>query len=145
MRKLKVSILIVALAVLAVPLANAQTAGAGNAQPFDRLCSAQADSGKHAKFVEWLVKTLELTDAQKAIFKEFQDAREKSLANLKAKLCANRPDLSTFEARLNFGQTFLEARLEALKAENPKLIAFYNSLDDKQKKTFDAIRERTRH
>ncbi len=145
MRKLKVSILIVALAVLAVPLANAQTAGAGNAQPFDRLCSAQDDYGKHAKFVEWLVKTLELTDAQKAIFKDFQDAREKSLADSKAKLCANRPDLSTFEARLNFGQTFLEARLEALKAENPKLIAFYNSLDDKQKKTFDAIRERTRH
>src|SRR5271166_6464116 len=94
MRELKVSILIVALAVLVVPLANAQTARAGNPQPFDRLCSEQADSGKHAKFVEWLVKTLELSDAQKAIFKEFQDAREKSLADSKAKLCANRPDLS---------------------------------------------------
>ena len=45
MRKLKVSILIVALAVLAVPLANAQTAGAGNAQPFDRLWPAQAHFG----------------------------------------------------------------------------------------------------
>ena len=146
MRNLKVSILVVAFAALAVALANAQTAGAGNAKPFDRLCSEQADSsGKHARFVEGLVKTLDLTDAQKVIFKEFQDARAKSLADSKAKLCANRPDLSTFEARLNFGQSFLEARLEALKAENPKLIAFYNSLDDKQKKTFDAIRERTRH
>jgi len=144
MRGLKVSILIAAFTALGVPMANAQTAGASNTRPFERLCSEPADSAKHAKFVDWLTKTLELTDAQKAMFMEFQDAREKSLADSKAKLCANRPDLSTFEARLNFGQSFLEARLDALKAENPKLIAFYNSLDDEQKKTFDAIRERTR-
>ncbi len=41
-----------------------------------------------------------------------------------------------------FGQSFLEARLAALKAENPKLIAFYNSLDAHQKEKFDRFRER---
>ena len=55
---------------------------------------------------------------------------------------ANKPDLSSFEARLNFGQAFVEARLTALKAENPKLIAFYNSLDTRQKEKFDRFRER---
>ena len=44
-----------------------------------------------------------------------------------------------------FTQSFLEARLDALKAENPKLIAFYNSLDDKQKHRFDRFRARMRY
>jgi hypothetical protein len=41
-----------------------------------------------------------------------------------------------FPASLAFA-TFLEARLTALKAENPKLIAFYNNLDTRQKDRFD--------
>jgi len=36
----------------------------------------------------------------------------------------------------------LEARLTALEAENPKLIAFYNSLDARQKAKSDRFRER---
>jgi LTXXQ motif family protein len=90
--------------------------------------------------VDWLVHRLELNDAQKASFKEFQDARTQSLSDSKAKLCASKPDLSSFEGRLVFGQAFLEARLDAVKAENPKLIAFYNSLDERQKRIFDEIR-----
>jgi hypothetical protein len=73
---------------------------------------------------------------------QVHEARRKSIEDAKLKLCANKPDLSSFEARLNFGQTFLEPRLIALKAENPKLIAFYNSLDAKQKEKFDRFRER---
>jgi hypothetical protein len=34
----------------------------------------------------------------------------------------------------------LQNRLDALKAETPKLLAFYNGLDDKQKAAFDALR-----
>jgi hypothetical protein len=34
----------------------------------------------------------------------------------------------------------MEARLEAMRAENPKLIAFYNTLDNKQKRKFDDFR-----
>ena len=89
-----------------------------------------------------LRRNLGLNDAQKAAFKEFHDARKKSLEDAKAALCTNKPDLTTFEARLVFGQTLLEGDLTALKAENPKLIAFYNSLDDRQKAKFDRFRER---
>ena len=34
----------------------------------------------------------------------------------------------------------MQNRLDALKAETPKLIAFYNSLDDKQKAAFEEMR-----
>jgi len=84
-------------------------------------------------------------DAQKSAFKQFHKASRKSIEDAKVTLCANKPDLSSFEARLNFGQTFLEARLTALKTENPKLIAFYNSLDAEQKEKFDRFRERHGH
>ena len=109
------------------------------------VCSDTKSEAEHAKFVEWMDKRLNLNETQKANFKAFQDARAKSLADSKAKLCATPPDLSSFEARVVFGQTFMEARLEALKAENPKLIAFYNSLDEKQKMTFDEIRRGSRN
>jgi len=141
MRKFKISILIAACMVLASPLAQAQPAPTRSAAVFDRLCADHGEAAQHAKFQNWLIKQLKLNDAQMAAFKDFQDARAKSLSDAKAKLCAEKPDLSSFEGRLNFGQAFLEARLEALKAENPKLIAFYNSLDDQQKETFDMIRE----
>jgi hypothetical protein len=140
MHKLKISTLIAACAVVAASVAHAQPANTGNTAYFDRYCADHGDAARHARFQEWLIKRLNLNDAQMAAFKAFQDARAKSLDDSKARLCSAKPDLSTFEARLNFGQAFLEARLDALKAENPKLIAFYNSLDDKQKKTFDEIR-----
>jgi len=56
-------------------------------------------------------------------------------------LCANKPDLSSFEGHLALHQAFLEDRLEAVKAENPKLIAFYNNLNPEQKAKFERIRE----
>jgi hypothetical protein len=52
------------------------------------------------------------------------ETRTKALDEAKASLFAKKPDLSTFEERLVFGQSLLEAWLNALKAENPKLIAF---------------------
>ena len=82
-----------------------------------------------------------MSDAQQAAFKEFQLAREKAVEAAKTRLCANKPDLSSFEGHLALHQTFLEDRLEALKAENPKLIAFYNSLNAEQKSRFEKIRE----
>jgi hypothetical protein len=141
MQKLKVLALIVACVAFASTLAQAQAAQDGNKAPFERLCSERGQPSHEGKFAEWLAERLNLNGAQKAAFKDFQDARAKALADSKTKLCTNKPDLSSFEARLVFGQTFHEARLEALKLENPKLIAFYNSLDDRQKKRFDKIRE----
>jgi hypothetical protein len=143
MRGLQVSILVACLALLS-PMAHAQTAPGGEAGYIARFCADHGDTARHAKFVEWLVGRLALTDAQKVSFNDFEDARAKSLFDSKASLCTSTPDLSSFEARLIFGQNFLEARLNALKAENPKLIAFYKSLDDRQKKIFDEIREHAR-
>lgn len=146
MGKLKVLTLIVVSAAFASPLeqAQAQRGAPSRDAPFERICSDQGGLPQQIAFAQRLVERLHLNDAQKAAFKDFQDARAKSLNDSKAKLCDSKPDLSSFEGRLVFGQTFLEARLEALKAENPKLIAFYNSLDARQKKQFDYIREHFR-
>ncbi|MGD0850772.1 MAG: Spy/CpxP family protein refolding chaperone [Bradyrhizobium sp.] len=142
MRKPNFSIVIVAAAAFAVTLGPAAAqAGPGHA-PFERLCAERGGPTHHPELADRLAEHLDLNDAQKAAFKEFHEERRKSLEAAKATLCANKPDLSSFEARLVFGQNFLEARLNALKAENPKLIAFYNSLDARQKAKFDRFRER---
>ena len=142
MRKLKVSVLIVASAAFAATLGQAAAQDGPRRAPFERLCAEKGGPSHHPEMADRLAEHLDLNDAQKAAFKEFHEARRKSLEDSKAALCANKPDLSSFEARLVFGQAFLEARIAALKAENPKLIAFYNSLDAKQKEKFDRFRER---
>jgi hypothetical protein len=143
MRGLRLSALVACVALLP-PMAHARAAPGDEAGFIARFCADHGDTARHAKFVEWLMGRLALTDAQKLSFNDFEDARARSLFDTKAALCRGKPDLSSFEARLIFGQNFLEARLNALKAENPKLIAFYKSLDDRQKKIFDEIREHTR-
>jgi hypothetical protein len=144
MRKLNVTVLILASTAFAATLGQAQAAQDGShGAPFERLCAERGGPSHHPEMAGRLAERLDLNDAQKAAFKEFHEARRKSLEDTKATLCANKPDLSSFEARLVFGQNFLEARLTALKAENPKLIAFYNSLDAQQKEKFDRFRERS--
>ncbi|MGO8913154.1 MAG: Spy/CpxP family protein refolding chaperone [Bradyrhizobium sp.] len=144
MKEVKVSALILAFAALAAASGQVQAAqGDHHSALFERLCSHRSDPSAHHKLGERLADHLNLNDAQKAAYNEFKEARLKSLDDSRAKLCAKEPDLSSFEERLVFTQSFLEARLDALKAENPKLIAFYNSLDAKQKKKFDKFRART--
>jgi hypothetical protein len=146
MRKLSVSVMIVVSAAFAATLGRAEAAQDGpRGSPFERLCAERGGPSHHPELADRLAEYLDLNDAQRAAFKEFHDERKKSIEDSKAALCANKPDLSSFEARLVFGQTFLEARLTALKAENPKLIAFYNSLDARQKEKFDRFRERRGH
>jgi Spy/CpxP family protein refolding chaperone len=141
MRKLNLSALIIASAAFAATSGPAAADGPRRA-PFERVCDERGGPSHHAELADRLAEHLDLNEAQKASFKEFHEARRKSIEDAKATLCANKPDLSSFEARLNFGQTFIEARLTALKAENPKLIAFYNGLDARQKEKFDRLRER---
>jgi len=145
MRKLNVSVLIVASAAFAATLGPAAAQDEPRRAPFERLCAERNGPSHHPEMAGRIAEYLDLNDAQKAAFPEFHEARRKSLEDSKAALCANKPDLSSFEARLVFGQAFVEARLAALKAENPKLIAFYNSLDAKQKEKFDRFRERHGH
>jgi hypothetical protein len=143
MRKLKVSVLIVASAAFAATFGQAVVAQDGPRRaPYERICAENGGPSHHPEMADRLSEYLDLTDAQKAAFKEFHEARRKSLEDSKAALCASKPDLSSFEGRLAFSQSFVETRLAALKAENPKLIAFYNILDTKQKEKFDRFRER---
>ena len=136
-----VSALLIASAILAAGLgpARAEKDG-GQGSVYDRICAAPTEHGHHRKLGERLAKHLDLTDAQKAAYKEFVDARTKAVDDQKTAICASKPDLSTFESRLTFHQNMLEARLAALKEENPKLLAFYNSLDAGQKEKFDQFR-----
>lgn len=142
MKKLPLSSLLLATLIFAGPIAQAKAAG--EKQPVsevDRVCAPHPEWAAHeARVAENLAKHLRLNDAQKASFKAFQDARVKSVEAANAHLCASKPNLTTFEGRLKFHQTFLEDRLDAVKLENPKLIDFYNSLDAEQKAGFDKMR-----
>ena len=138
-----VSALVIASAILAAgfgPALAEKEGGRGSA--YDRICSASTEHGHHHKMAKRLAEYLNLTDAQKAAYKEFVDARTKAVDDVKTNLCATKPDLSTFESRLTFHQKMLEARVAALKEENPKLLAFYKSLDADQKEKFDQFRSR---
>jgi len=141
MNKLTLTAMIVASAAFAAGLTQVQAHEGKHGEAFERACADKSDTARpHHELGERLAEHLGLNDAQKTAYKEFKEARLKSLEDSKAKLCASKPDLSSFGARLEFSQTLLEARLTAVKAENPLLIAFYNSLDDKQKAKFDRFR-----
>jgi hypothetical protein len=143
MNKSSLAALIMTMGALALaPAQAAERDRSGPGGEFERICAAHPDRAAHeAKFAEFLSSRLKLTDAQKAAFQAFQEARAQSVERATARLCASRPDLATFEGRLGFHQTFLEDRLDAVKAENPKLIAFYKSLDAEQQAKFDKIRQ----
>ena len=143
MKYLNISALVVASAILAASFGPAQAANDENhGSVYDRVCATPTEHGHHHKMAERLAEHLNLTDAQKAAYKEFVDARIKAVEDAKAVICATKPDISTFESRLTFHQNMLEARLAALKEENPKLLAFYKSLDADQKEKFDRFRSR---
>jgi LTXXQ motif family protein len=141
MKKTKLSALIVAVTLLGTASWQAKAAQDGHHSAlFEQLCSKDNNEVRHRKIGERLAAHLKLTSAQQTAYDDFQQARLKSVDDAKSKLCAKEPDLTSFEERLVFSQSFMEARLEAMRAENPKLIAFYNSLDDKQKRKFDDFR-----
>jgi hypothetical protein len=145
MRKSRISALTIAVAVgaLAFGPARAEQGAGGPDREFQRICAPHPDRAAHeARFAEFLASRLKLTEAQKTSLKDFQDARTTAVEAATTRLCASKPDLASFEGRLGFHQAFLEDRLEAVKAENPKLIAFYKSLDADQKAKFDTFRER---
>jgi len=137
----------IALMVLASGLALSGTARAEvsvhhPSRSLERYCAEETGKvEREGKMSEVMAKHLSLTDPQKAALKEFEDARAKAIETIKARVCADKTDLSGFEARLQFHQRFLEDRLEVLKTENPKLIAFYRSLDERQRELFDKLRD----
>ena len=130
------SLLVAALAVVAVTAAtpaNAQNAWLAS-KMIEGLCSGKAAPGDN---LDRLAKRLNLTDAQKAALKDLQDASAASAASAKTALCGAKPDLATAPGRLAFSEKMTEAQLDGIRAIEPKLQAFYASLDDKQKHAFD--------
>lgn len=145
--KLLAACLVLATSSFVGSIAHAQDAGSGPASRIERFCAN--DGGKKAadwgeRSLDRITERLKLTDAQKALFKDFQDTRAKARGDGKTALCANKPDMATFPGRLAFRQSMAEQRLNVIKVTNPKLLAFYNSLDADQKTKFDAMRETMR-
>jgi hypothetical protein len=102
------------------------------------ICSSEATPVADA---DRLARRLNLTDPQKAALKELTDASASADASAKkSPLCADKPDLSTTPGRMAFAKKMAETRLAGLKEVEPKLQAFYDSLDAKQKKAFDTGR-----
>jgi 2-oxo-4-hydroxy-4-carboxy--5-ureidoimidazoline (OHCU) decarboxylase len=87
-----------------------------------------------------LAGRLNLTDSQKSALREMTDAFASADASAKKSLCADKPDLSTMPGRMAFAEKVAEIRLAGLKAIEPKLQAFYDTLDARQKRAFDTGR-----
>jgi len=133
---LSTAIASIAIATMATPLV-AQEPGFEQ-RMIDRMCNLEKQAVEAGRGVERLSRHLNLTDAQKATLKDLADASTKSQADARTAICADKPNLSTTPARMAFGEKVLEQRLEGMKAVQPKLQAFYDSLDDKQKAAFDS-------
>jgi len=148
MRLARIASLALACGAAAYALPPAKAAW-DRAPHMDNVCSDQKFGDKVAEMqktrADRLAERLKLTDAQKAAFKEVQDLRAKAITDGRAATCAAKPADMTFDKRLEFRQARLQAQLDALKAEAPKLLAFYNSLDAHQKGQFDEISLRAGH
>jgi hypothetical protein len=108
----------------------------------DKICAGATERGdRAAQYGDVLARNLLLSDDQKKMLKNYQDTQNKAIADAKAKFCADRPNLASFADSLAFRQKLLEQQLDTLKAVNPKLINFYNSLNDEQKAKFDDMRQ----
>ncbi|MBB4199179.1 Spy/CpxP family protein refolding chaperone [Rhodoblastus sphagnicola] len=136
-------------AAYALPPAQAAWGDHGDRPGHESFCSDEKFGDKiaeiHKEHADTLARRLKLTDAQKAAFKDAQDVRVKAMTEGRAAICAAKPAELSFDKRLEFRQARLQARLDALKAEAPKLLAFYNSLNERQKGQFDEISRHESH
>ncbi len=88
MPKLNFSILMVATAALAVAAGPAAAQDGSRHAPFERLCAERGGPSHHPEMADRLADYLDLTDAQKAAFKEFHEARKKSIEDFQGRaLC----------------------------------------------------------
>jgi len=110
----------------------------GQSTPLERstvraICSRQATPAAGAR----LARRLNLTESQKSALRDLTDAFASADASAKKALCTNKPDLSTTPGRMAFAARMAEIRLAGLQAIEPKLQAFYDTLDARQKRAFD--------
>jgi len=116
--------------------------GHGPGGRFQHFCATDVTyvSGRIANH---LTEELKLTDPQKASLKDLQDTFVKAAADAKA-LCNETPDTATVVGRLAFVEKRTETMLALMKTVQPKLEAFYASLDDTQRATFNQMGPRGR-
>ena len=123
------------LAVLAVATTQARAQSTWlETKVIGAICSSKPTPADNT---DRLAKRLKLTDPQKTTLKDLADASASAAADAKTALCADKPDLSTMPGRVAFAEKMTETKLASLKAVDPKLKAFYDSLDAKQKTAFD--------
>jgi hypothetical protein len=127
-----------AMLAFATTPACAQGTGAQSTWLATRMMRATCSgNAAPAANTDRLARRLNLTDPQKAALKDLIDASASADAASKKSLCADKVDVSTMPGRIAFAQKIAENRLASLKAVQPKLLAFYDSLDANQKKAFD--------
>ena len=127
-----------ALLILLASLSFAMTPARAQSRWLERdmvtvVCSREAAPAAG----ERLASRLNLTDAQKSALKDMTDAFASANASAKKSLCSDKPDLSTMPGRAAFAEKMAEIRLAGLKAIEPKLQAFYETLDARQKRAFN--------
>ena len=129
------SAILIFVAILAVATTPARAQGTSiQTRMIKATCSSKATPVAKS---DRLVRRLNLTDPQKATLKDLTDASASADASAKKALCAGKADLSTTMGRMAFAEKTAETRLAGLKAVEPKLHAFYDSLDARQKRAFD--------
>ena len=129
------SAILVFLAILAFATTPARAQGTWlETRVIKAMCNSEATPAANT---DRIAKRLNLTDPQKAALKDLADASASANTAAKTSLCADKTDLSTTPGRMAFAEKIAETRLAGLKTVNPKLQAFYDSLDEKQKKAFD--------
>ena len=129
------SVILIFLASLAFATTSARAQGTWlERKMISSICSSEATPVANT---DRLARRLNLTDPQKAALKDLTNASASADASAKKSLCADKPDLSTTPGRMAFAEKMADTRLAGLKAVEPKLQAFYNTLDAKQKKAFD--------
>lgn len=106
---------------------------------FERFCSRK-DAPAAQRLAERLTGRLDLSDTQKPALNEFREAFAKSIMDGRAALCSTKPNFATTPGRFAFAKNRIEVRFEQMKFVEPKLAAFYNVLDDKQKAAMDEMR-----
>ena len=128
------SAILIFLAGLAFATAPARAQSAWLERDMVRaVCSREAAPAAS----ERLAGRLDLTDSEKSALKDMTDAFASANASAKKSLCIDKPDFSPTPGRMAFAERMAEIRLAGLKAVEPKLQAFYDTLDARQKRAFD--------
>ena len=116
--------------------------GGGPGGHFQHFCALD-QSYIAGRIAGRLTERLKLTDPQKASLKDLQDSFIKAAADAKA-ACNATGDTATIIGRLAATEQRTEAMLNLMKAMQPKLEAFYATLDDTQKAAVNAMEPRGR-